>query len=66
MAKTNLSTLVDAHEKQSAAITTKQLDCEKWRVNPNDIGWLYLWPQVDRQLGRSKRVYHRLTDLSGL
>lgn len=64
MPLSTLSDLMDAQETQAAAVVRKQLDNEHWQVNPNDIGWLYHWPQVDKQLGRAKRVYNRLSALN--
>lgn len=66
MAITRLEALVDAQEKQAAKIVTPQIDQINWQINPNDIGWLFHFPQLDKQLGRSKRVYWRLVNLSGL
>lgn len=66
MANTRLSALVDAHEAQAAKIVTPQIDQINWKINPNDIGWLFHFPQLDKQLGRSKRVYWKLVHLSGL
>lgn len=54
--------LMKAQNQQATAIATKQMNVEGW-PNPNDIGWLYHYPQVDKQLGRAKRVYHRLMEL---
>jgi len=66
MAITRLKDLVDAQEKQAAKIVTPQIDQFNWEINPNDIGWLFHFPQLDKQLGRSRRVYWELVKLSGL
>lgn len=66
MAVTRLKELVDAQEMQAAKIVTPQIDQFNWEINPNDIGWLFHFPQLDKQLGRSKRVYWKLVKLSGL
>tara|TARA_Y100001936_G_C15935337_1_gene591690 strand:+ start:120 stop:314 length:195 start_codon:yes stop_codon:yes gene_type:complete len=60
---TTLQQLDDAHENQAAAIVRKQLDNMHWKINPNDIGWMFHYPQVDTQLGRSKRVFYQLLQL---
>lgn len=66
MAITRLKELVDAQEKQAAKIVTPQIDQINWQINPNDIGWIFHYPQLDKQLGRSKRIYWRLVNLSKL
>lgn len=66
MAITRLKELVDAQEKQAANIVTPQIDQINWEINPNDVGWVFHFPQLDKQLGRSKRIYWRLVNLSGL
>lgn len=60
---TTLQELENEHEKQAAAICKKQLSNEHYQVNPNDVWWMYLEPQVEKQLGRSSRVYNRLIRL---
>jgi hypothetical protein len=59
-----LQQLEDAHNAEAAAKVTKTLNCLKWQVNPNDVLWMYHEPQIDKQLGRSKRVFHRLSALN--
>ncbi|MAA93748.1 MAG: hypothetical protein CML22_07215 [Rheinheimera sp.] len=66
MAITRLQALVDAQENQAAKIVTPQIDQINWQVNPNDIGWLFHYPQLDKQLGRSRRVYWKLVNLCSL
>jgi len=66
MAITRLKQLVDAQEKQAAKIVTPQIDQFNWQINPNDVGWMFHYPQLDKQLGRSKRIYWRLVNLSRL
>ena len=61
---TTLRQLEDAHDTEAAAKVTKTLNNIKWRINPNDILWAFHLPQVDKQLGRSKRVFDRLTALN--
>lgn len=58
-----LKELEDRHDTQAVAIVTKTLNNEHWRVNGNDVGWMYHWPQIEKQLGRSKRVYNRLINI---
>lgn len=53
-----------AHDTEAAAKVTKTLNNIKWRVNANDVGWMYHYPQIDKQLGRSKRVFNRLSALN--
>lgn len=59
-----LQQLENAHDTEAAARVNKTLNCLKWRVNPNDVIWMYHDPQVNKQLGRSKRVFQRLTSLN--
>ena len=66
MAITRLQALVDAQENQAAKIVTPQIDQINWQVNPNDIGWLFHYPQLDKQLGRSRRAYWKLVNLCSL
>lgn len=66
MAKTNLDTLVERHDEQAKAFVRKQLQNARFAVNPNDSFWLYHLPQVEKQLGRSKRVFQKLTALCNL
>ena len=66
MAITRLQALVDAQENQAAKIVTPQIDQINWQVNPNDIGWLFHYPQLDKQLGRSRRGYWKLVNLCSL
>ncbi|MCF6442063.1 hypothetical protein L1077_21780 [Pseudoalteromonas luteoviolacea] len=61
---TTLEQLKNRHGIQAAAIVTKQLNNINWKINPNDVGWLYHYPQIAKQPGRSARVYHRLNNLN--
>jgi hypothetical protein len=60
MAVTSLEKLMKAHEDQAFKVVKKQLNCQHWQVNLNDVYWIYIDPQIDKQLGRSKRVFHAL------
>lgn len=60
---TTLKQLEDRHDRTNVALVSKQLNCQKWRVNPNDVLWLFHDPQFDKQLGRSMCTYHRLANL---
>ena len=66
MAITRLKDLVDAQEMQAAKIVTPQIDQINWQINLNDVGWIFHYPQLDKQLGRSKRIYWKLVNLSKL
>jgi hypothetical protein len=59
-----LKELEERHDKQASAIVTKTLDNDHWRINANDVCWVYHDPQVNKQLGRSKRVFNRLIELN--
>ncbi len=66
MAKlTTLEQLIKRHDKATASIVTKRLN-NIGQINPNDIIWLLHDPQLNKQLGRSKRVFLRLTHLDDL
>jgi hypothetical protein len=66
MAARTLKAIIDDQDKQSSAIIKKQLNCEGWQVNVNDIPWMYDWPQQVKQFGRARRVYEKLLRLSRL
>lgn len=66
MSRTRLSDLVDAQERQAANIVRPQIEHINWKVNPNDVYWVYNMPQLEKQLGRSRKVYWRLVQLSKL
>lgn len=42
MRTTTLTQLDDRHIDMAAAQTKKDLEQINWKVNPNDIGWLFL------------------------
>lgn len=71
MQKTRFRDLVYAQERQAANIVRSQISQINWGVNPNDIYlndiyWVYNQPQIEKQLGRSGKVYWRLVQLSKL
>ncbi len=60
---TTLKQLEDAHDKQASKIISRLLANYNWQINPNDICWMFHDPQVEKQLGRSKRVFNKLISL---
>ena len=54
--------LIDIKPVNLLAEVIKNL-VSKSKINPNDIGWMFHYPQVDTQLGRSKRVFYQLLQL---
>lgn len=61
---TTLKQLEETHDKQASKVISRLLDNYKWQINPNDICWMFHDPQVEKQLGRSKRVFNRLINLA--
>lgn len=60
---TTLKELTDIHEDEAARKVTKLLNNYHWKINANDVLWMYHEPEVQKQLGRSKRIYNRLMAL---
>lgn len=64
MAKSStLEQLYDRHHEMAADQCKKQLEQINWNINPNDIGWLFLYPRMERNMGHSARVFYRLKNL---
>lgn len=63
MPSTTLEQLNDIHHDTAADIVRKQLEQINFRINPNDIGWLYMDEVVDKNAGRSKNVFNRLVGM---
>lgn len=59
-----LQQLEDAYDAQATANIKKILSNNKYRINPNDVIWLYHDPQVYKAAGRAKRVFKRLSALN--
>lgn len=66
MASTNFSTLMDRHDQQASSAVRRQIRNKRCDPGPNDIMWLCHAPQVEKQLGRSKRVVNQLRPLCKL
>lgn len=62
---TTLRQLEKRHDNNAANIVAKQLN-NIGQVNPNDIIHFFHDPQLEKQLGRSKRVFLHLTNLDDL
>lgn len=58
--------LVDRHFDMAAAQSKKCLQQIHFKVNPNDVPWMYWEPRMAKNLGRSARVYHKLFRLTNL
>ena len=60
---TTLYQLELSHKIQAIHVTHKYLDNINWQIDA-ETGWLsHNKPQIDKQLGRSKRVYYQLMAL---
>ncbi|GAB1077498.1 MAG: hypothetical protein SAqTSB_36350 [Shewanella algae] len=60
---TRLCELESRHSDMAIAQSKKELANIRWRVNPNDIPWMFWEPHIEKNLGRSARVYSRLIRL---
>ena len=63
MPSSTLEQLDDRHHAMAAAQTKKELEQFNWQINPNDIGWMFLYPRIEKNMGRSARVFYRLQNL---
>jgi hypothetical protein len=60
---TTLKELEKRHDEAASAKVRRLLNNYHWQVNANDVLWMYHEPEVEKQLGRSARVYNRLMNL---
>jgi hypothetical protein len=61
------STLAQLDERQLAmavAVSKKDLNQINWQINPNDVFWMFWQPIIDKNMGRSGRVFNRLHRLN--
>lgn len=63
MAITTLDQLDDRHHAMAAHQCKKEIEQINWQINPNDIGWMFWYPRIEKNLGRSGRVFYRLLNL---
>lgn len=64
MSRSTLRQLDDRHHSMACDIARKQLDQINYMINPNDIGWMFLDEIIDKNAGRSKKVFYRLMRLA--
>jgi hypothetical protein len=58
-----LEELDERHTEMASAQSKKDLEQINWQINPNDIPWMLWDPRINKSLGRSKRVFYRLSCL---
>ncbi len=63
MPGSTLSQLDDRHHDMAAAQSKPELENIRWAVNPNDIGWMFWEPKMEKNLGRSGKVFWKLANL---
>lgn len=57
---TTLNELEEIHNEMAVIETRKFLENIRFKVNPNDVPWMFWNPIIDRNLGNSRKVYYKL------
>lgn len=60
---TGYQRLMECHEVEVIARVSRYLSNINYNFNPNDVGWLLEYPQLEKQMGRAARVYKRIEEL---
>lgn len=60
---TSFKKLMEYHDVEVLSRVNKYLSNINYNFNPNDVAWLLESPQLEKQMGRSARVYKRIEEL---